>query len=127
MDACVKMQLRFLLRKRSNGQGRGHGLDHIRWPNRYFKIRDPMMNNALRRYRLFGWDAVVSDYSGAVPQHKQGLMGERPALAARADFWLSNNGGGERGRSGGPDFFLLKLYAMRGKSICKKFELTVKN
>ena len=92
-------------------------------------LQDPRPYDEQRtsKVSLFGWDAVVSDYSGAVPQHKQGLMGERPALAARADFWLSNNGGGERGRSGGPDFFLLKLYAMSGKNICKKFELTVKS
>lgn len=35
-DAWVRMRLRSILRKRHRGQGRGHGLDHLRWPNSYF-------------------------------------------------------------------------------------------
>jgi RNA-directed DNA polymerase len=37
MDAWVRMRLRSILRKRRKGCGRGHGLDHFRWPNRYFE------------------------------------------------------------------------------------------
>jgi len=37
MDAWVRMRLRSILRKRKKGSGRGHGLDHFRWPNRYFE------------------------------------------------------------------------------------------
>ena len=70
-------------------------------------LQDPRPYDEQRtsKVSLFGWDAVVSDYSGAVPQHKQGLMGERPALAARADFWFSNNGGGSGGGAVAPTFF----------------------
>jgi len=37
MDQWVRMRLRSILRKRHKGKGRGHGLDHIKWPNRYFE------------------------------------------------------------------------------------------
>jgi RNA-directed DNA polymerase len=37
MDAWVRMRLRSILRKRRKGSGRGRGLDHFRWPNRYFE------------------------------------------------------------------------------------------
>lgn len=37
MDRWVRMRLRSILRKRHKGKGRGHGLDHIKWPNRYFE------------------------------------------------------------------------------------------
>jgi RNA-directed DNA polymerase len=37
MDQWVRMRLRSILRKRSKGQGRGRGLDHFKWPNRYFE------------------------------------------------------------------------------------------
>lgn len=37
LDAWVRMRLRSILRKRRKGSGRGRGLDHIRWPNRYFE------------------------------------------------------------------------------------------
>lgn len=36
MDGWVRMRLRSLLRKRHKGKGRGRGLDHRKWPNRYF-------------------------------------------------------------------------------------------
>lgn len=36
MDQWVRMRLRSILRKRNKGKGRGQGLDHIKWPNRYF-------------------------------------------------------------------------------------------
>jgi RNA-directed DNA polymerase len=36
MDQWVRMRLRSILRKRHKGEGRGEGLDHFRWPNRYF-------------------------------------------------------------------------------------------
>lgn len=36
LDSWVRMRLRSILRKRHKGKGRGRGLDHIRWPNRYF-------------------------------------------------------------------------------------------
>jgi RNA-directed DNA polymerase len=37
MDQWVRMRLRSILRKRHKGQGRGRGLDHIKWPNSYFE------------------------------------------------------------------------------------------
>jgi RNA-directed DNA polymerase len=36
MDGWVRGRLRSILRKRHGGRGRGRGLDHHRWPNRYF-------------------------------------------------------------------------------------------
>ena len=36
MDQWVRMRLRSIMRKRHQGEGRGKGLDHFRWPNRYF-------------------------------------------------------------------------------------------
>jgi RNA-directed DNA polymerase len=36
MDEWVRMRLRSILRKRHKGKGRGGGLDHFKWPNRYF-------------------------------------------------------------------------------------------
>jgi hypothetical protein len=29
--------MRSILRKRHKGKGRGRGLDHVKWPNRYFE------------------------------------------------------------------------------------------
>lgn len=37
MDKWVRMRLRSILRKRHKGRGRGRGLDHKKWPNRYFE------------------------------------------------------------------------------------------
>ncbi len=37
MDGWVRMRLRSILRKRRKRRGRGRGLDHHRWPNRYFE------------------------------------------------------------------------------------------
>jgi len=37
MDQWVRMRMRSILRKRHKGKGRGRGLDHLRWPNRYFE------------------------------------------------------------------------------------------
>ena len=37
MDSWVRMRLRSILRKRHKGKGRGRGLDHFKWPNRYFE------------------------------------------------------------------------------------------
>ncbi|MEZ5325617.1 MAG: group II intron reverse transcriptase/maturase [Verrucomicrobiales bacterium] len=37
MDGWVRMRLRSILRKRHKRKGRGRGLDHHRWPNRYFE------------------------------------------------------------------------------------------
>ncbi len=37
MDRGVRMRLRSMLRKREKRLGRGCGLDHRRWPNRYFE------------------------------------------------------------------------------------------
>lgn len=37
MDGWVRMRLRSILRKRHKGKGRGGGLDHVKWPNRYFE------------------------------------------------------------------------------------------
>lgn len=36
-DRWVRMRLRSILRKRSKRRGRGAGLDHLRWPNAYFR------------------------------------------------------------------------------------------
>lgn len=36
LDKWVRMRLRSILRKRHGGRGRGHGLDHNRWPNAFF-------------------------------------------------------------------------------------------
>src|SRR5690606_41672950 len=36
IDGWVRGRLRSILRKRRKGRGRGRGLDHQRWPNRYF-------------------------------------------------------------------------------------------
>jgi RNA-directed DNA polymerase len=37
MDGWVRMRLRSILRKRHKRKGKGRGLDHYRWPNRYFE------------------------------------------------------------------------------------------
>ncbi len=37
MDGWVRMRLRSILRKRHKRKGKGRGLDHHRWPNRYFE------------------------------------------------------------------------------------------
>jgi RNA-directed DNA polymerase len=37
MDQWLRTRLRSILRKRKGGQGRGRGMDHLRWPNRYFE------------------------------------------------------------------------------------------
>lgn len=37
VDRWVRMRLRSILRKRHKGTGRGRGLDHFKWPNRYFE------------------------------------------------------------------------------------------
>lgn len=37
IDKWVRMRLRSILRKRSKRRGRGHGLDHLRWPNAFFQ------------------------------------------------------------------------------------------
>ena len=36
LDSWVRMRLRSILRKRHRRRGRGHGLDHHRWPNAFF-------------------------------------------------------------------------------------------
>jgi RNA-directed DNA polymerase len=36
VDGWVRMRLRSILRRRAGRRGRGRGLDHQRWPNRYF-------------------------------------------------------------------------------------------
>lgn len=36
LDSWIRMRLRSILRKNRGGKGRGHGLDHQRWPNKYF-------------------------------------------------------------------------------------------
>jgi hypothetical protein len=36
IDKWTRMRLRSILRKRRGGRDRGRGLDHHRWPNRYF-------------------------------------------------------------------------------------------
>jgi RNA-directed DNA polymerase len=35
-DSWIKMRLRSILRTRHGRKGRGHGLDHNRWPNQFF-------------------------------------------------------------------------------------------
>jgi RNA-directed DNA polymerase len=39
LDAWIRMRLRSLLRKRQHRKGRGHGLDHQRWPNAFFETQ----------------------------------------------------------------------------------------
>jgi len=36
LDSWVRMRLRSILRRRKGGRGRGRGVDHQRWPNRFF-------------------------------------------------------------------------------------------
>jgi RNA-directed DNA polymerase len=36
LDGWIRMRLRSILRKRIGGRGRGRGVDHNKWPNRYF-------------------------------------------------------------------------------------------
>lgn len=36
-DGWIRGRLRSILRKRHKGKGKGRGLDHIKWPNRYFE------------------------------------------------------------------------------------------
>jgi RNA-directed DNA polymerase len=36
IDGWIRMGLRSILRKRRGLEGRGRGVDHQRWPNRYF-------------------------------------------------------------------------------------------
>lgn len=36
LDAWLRMRLRSILRRRRGKSGRGHGLDHFRWPNAFF-------------------------------------------------------------------------------------------
>lgn len=36
LDRWIRMRLRSILRKRHHGSGRGRGMDHFRWPNRFF-------------------------------------------------------------------------------------------
>ena len=36
IDGWIRMRLRSILRKRRGLEGRGRGIDHQRWPNRYF-------------------------------------------------------------------------------------------
>jgi RNA-directed DNA polymerase len=37
IDGWIRMRLRSILRKRRGLEGRGRGIDHHRWPNRYFE------------------------------------------------------------------------------------------
>jgi RNA-directed DNA polymerase len=39
LDGWIRMRLRSILRKRAGRKGRGHGLDHHRYPNAYFAER----------------------------------------------------------------------------------------
>jgi RNA-directed DNA polymerase len=36
LDGWIRMRLRSILRRRSRRSGRGHGFDHLRWPNAFF-------------------------------------------------------------------------------------------
>lgn len=36
LDGWIRMRLRSILRRRRGKSGRGHGLDHFRWPNAFF-------------------------------------------------------------------------------------------
>jgi RNA-directed DNA polymerase len=48
MDKWVRGRLRSILRKRKGGQGKGRGLDHYRWGNRYFAELGLLCLQALR-------------------------------------------------------------------------------
>ena len=37
LDQWVRLRLRSILRRRRGGSGRGRGLDHLRWPNAFFR------------------------------------------------------------------------------------------
>ncbi len=37
VDGWVRMRLRSVLRKRQGKRGKGRGIDHYKWPNRYFE------------------------------------------------------------------------------------------
>jgi RNA-directed DNA polymerase len=39
LDGWIRMRLRSILRRRRGKSGRGHGLDHFRWPNAFFANR----------------------------------------------------------------------------------------
>lgn len=39
LDGWIRMRLRSILRRRRGGTGRGHGFDHLRWPNAFFVNR----------------------------------------------------------------------------------------
>jgi RNA-directed DNA polymerase len=36
LDGWIRMRMRSIHRQRLGGRGRGRGLDHFKWPNRYF-------------------------------------------------------------------------------------------
>jgi RNA-directed DNA polymerase len=50
LDSWIRMRLRSILRKRNGGEGRGHGLDHRRWPNKFFARAG--LFSLLRAHRL---------------------------------------------------------------------------
>lgn len=58
VDQWVRMRLRSILRKRHKGKGRGRGLDHFKWPNRYFDELGLFSLEAVRRERIGNYSAL---------------------------------------------------------------------
>lgn len=49
LDGWTRMRLRSILRRRRGKSGRGHGLDHFRWPNAFFADRGLFFLNTAHR------------------------------------------------------------------------------
>ena len=52
MDGWIRGRLRSILRKRAGGKGRGRGLDHYRWPNRYFNEQGLFNLEEARKFEI---------------------------------------------------------------------------
>lgn len=52
MDGWIRGRLRSILRKRAGGKGRGRGLDHYRWSNRYFNEQGLFNLEEARKFEI---------------------------------------------------------------------------